>query len=104
MNIPQFTAQASLYRTSNRYRSSGAELVGSQSAQLVLPAYIPGPATQHDCSVCTGVCAIELELCGAGVALYVAGVCAATLGLGCAGAAAWGAAVLADCAEIYAGC
>lgn len=104
MNIPQFTAQASLYRTSNRYRSSSSEYDGAPSAHSIVSAYIPGPATQRECSVCTGTCDKLAGLCGAGVAATVAAVCVGTLGFGCAGAAAWGAAILADCAYGYAGC
>jgi hypothetical protein len=38
MNIPQFTAQTSLYRTSNRYRSSALDFGGSSPNQAVVPA------------------------------------------------------------------
>ncbi len=38
MNIPEFTAQASLYRTSNRYWSSALNLGGSLPNQPVVPA------------------------------------------------------------------
>lgn len=104
MNIPEFTGQASLYRTSNRYSSSGYGSAWSKSAEGIQPAYIPGPATRHDCGICTGICDKGAEICGAGVAAYVATICIGTLGFGCAGAAAAGAAVLAECAEAYAGC
>jgi hypothetical protein len=42
MNIPNFTAQASLYRASHSYRSSGSEFDGSLSAQSVFPAFYQG--------------------------------------------------------------
>jgi hypothetical protein len=49
MNIPAFTAQASLYRTSNRYRSSGREAGNLWSGESVVPAYYPGPAGEAAC-------------------------------------------------------
>jgi hypothetical protein len=52
MNIPEFTAQASLYRTSNRYRSSGSEFGDLGPGASVLPAYYPGPAAQAACNNC----------------------------------------------------
>jgi hypothetical protein len=52
MNIPQFTAQSSLYRTSNRYRSSGPEGGNLWSGDSVVPAYNPGPAAQAACNKC----------------------------------------------------
>lgn len=104
MNIPEFTAHASLYRTSNRYRSSSSEYGGPPSAHSVVPAYYPGPATQRECRVCTGTCEKLAGICGGGVAASVAAVCVGTLGLGCGAAVAWGAAILADCAYGFAGC
>jgi hypothetical protein len=56
MNIPAFSAQASLYKTSNRYRSSGGEFSGLPSAQPVVGAYYPGPATVANCRSCYQVC------------------------------------------------
>lgn len=63
MNIPAFTAQASLYRTSNRYRSSGAEFGGSIPAQSVVAAYYPGPSTQYRCNKCLQTCAFNKRDC-----------------------------------------
>lgn len=104
MSIPQFTAQASLYTTSNRYNFSIPAYSGSTSESSIVPAYIPGPATRRDCSVCTGICDKGAAICGVGAATYAAAVCAATLGVGCGAAVAAAAAVLAECAEAYAGC
>jgi hypothetical protein len=104
MNIPAFTAEASLYMTSNRYLSSSSEYSGPLSSYSIVPAYMPGPATQRECSVCTGTCDKLAGLCGAGVAATVAAICVGTLGFGCAGAVAWGGAILANCAYGYAGC
>jgi hypothetical protein len=63
MNIPQFTAQASLYRTSNRYRSSSADCDGSIPTQSVVAAYIPGPETQNKCSGCIQYCVVTRNIC-----------------------------------------
>ena len=52
MSIPEFTAQASLYRTSNRYRSSGSEFSGLPPTQSVVAAYYPGRSTQYRCNKC----------------------------------------------------
>jgi hypothetical protein len=63
MNIPQFTAQSSLYRTSNHYRSSAVEFDGSIPAQSVVAAYHPGPTTQYRCNKCLGTCAFDRDNC-----------------------------------------
>lgn len=52
MNIPEFTAQASLYKSSNRYRSSGLKC-DKGSGESIMPAYYPGPAAQAACNQCT---------------------------------------------------
>ena len=75
MNIPGFTAHASLYKTSNRYRTSGSEFDGSRPAQSVAAAYFPGPETQAKCNRCSEI------------ALRNFGVC---LGIGAAGSIACG--------------
>lgn len=56
MNIPEFTAQASLYRTSNRYRSSGSEVSDLPPIQSVVAAYHPGPTTRDNCNFCRRIC------------------------------------------------
>lgn len=63
MNIPEFTAEASLYRTSNCYRSSGSELGGSPYTQSVVAAYFPGDETQGKCSDCLEGCATTNASC-----------------------------------------
>ena len=63
MNIPAFTAQASLYRTSNRYRSSGFEAHGLRSSESVIAAYSPGQATLQRCRSCLNTCAFDRENC-----------------------------------------
>jgi hypothetical protein len=102
MNIPQFTAQSSLYRTSSRYRSSATE--GSMPAQSVLAAYIPGPQTQHDCSVCTDACARPRNVCLAKAAVEVTEACWASLGFGCGAAIALGYIQAGACYELYETC
>lgn len=104
MNIPEFTAQASLYRTSNRYRSSGGDFGGSMPAQSVVAAYIPGPETQNRCSGCTDVCVGLRNICLAKTAVEVLEGCLGTLGFGCGPAIAWGALQTAGCYAHYAEC
>lgn len=107
MNIPQFTAQASLYRPSRRYWSSGSEPKGSPSAQSVVTAYVPGPGTQHDCSACLETCAKTLTLCSAAAAGVAVGGCALSLftfGISCAGAAALAGTILEGCVASAAAC
>ena len=104
MNIPEFTAQASLYRTSNRYRSSVAEFAGSIADHSVVAAYIPGPRTQERCSGCTDICVGARNICLAGVGVSVLSACGLSLGFGCAGAYAWGAVQTAGCYAHYAEC
>jgi len=100
MNIPGFTAEASLYRTSRRYRSSASECDGAPSAQSVVAAYIPGPATQHDCEVCENACKVGYGLCIA-TALGIGGVgCALsifTFGISCAASLASAATIFKTC-------
>src|SRR5262245_10808751 len=52
MNIPQFTAQASLYRSSNLCRPAGPQGAKLWSGEGIAPAYYPGPATQAECQKC----------------------------------------------------
>lgn len=52
MNIPEFTAQASLYRTNNRYRSSGLESGDLWYSGSIVPTYYPGPAAKAACDKC----------------------------------------------------
>lgn len=63
MNIPQFTAQASLYKTSNGYRSSGCEFSHLPSGQSVVAAYHPGPTTRAICNGCLQVCSDNWHSC-----------------------------------------
>ena len=56
MSIPNFTAQASLYRSSRHYRGSAATPGGSRPGESVVLSYRPLPATQLDCYQCNGAC------------------------------------------------
>lgn len=78
MSIPAFSAQASLYRTSNRYRSSGAEFGGLIADQSVVAAYIPGPETQNKCSGCEDGCAVARNICLTKVGVTAFETCAGT--------------------------
>lgn len=104
MNVPAFSAQASLYRSNNRYYSSGAEFGGSISDQSVIAAYIPGPRTQERCSGCTDICVGLKDVCLAEVAISVAEACWGTLGFGCGAALAWGYVQAGGCYAHYAEC
>jgi hypothetical protein len=61
MNMPQFTADASLYRTERRYQASSGLLAADHSGQ-VFPALvgrwpIPGTQCEVNCiEVCTRFC------------------------------------------------
>ena len=105
MNIPAFTAQATLYRARNHYRSSVTDFGGVTADQSVVAAYVPGPATQQRCSDCLAIADFVRTGCLAWVAAQTALSCASTgiftLGLGCAGAAIWGAWQAAGCEEKY---
>ena len=68
MNIPKFTAQASLYRTSGHYRFSPSDSGGVPSNESVAPAYFPGSETQARCSGCLEGCAEALAYCSIGPA------------------------------------
>ena len=100
IKMPGFNAEATLYRSGNRYRSSGAEF----GAQSVVAAYIPGPETQNKCSGCTRACDIVNDACLAEVAASVSEACWGSLGWGCAGALAWGAWERAACRVNYEEC
>jgi hypothetical protein len=104
MNIPEFSAHVSIYRTSNRYVSSVAEFGGPVADQSVAAAYIPGPQTQHDCSVCTDACAVPRDICLAKVAVSVTEACWGSLGFGCGAAVAWGYFESASCYVPYEAC
>lgn len=104
MNIPQFTGQASLYRTNNRYYSSTADDTDFTTDQSVVAAYTPGPQTQNRCSGCTDVCVGVRDVCLAKVTASVLSTCGLSLGFGCAGAYAWAAFETAGCYAHYAEC
>lgn len=89
MRMPNFTAQASLYRSSRHYRGSATSLGGSLPGESIALAYYPGPATQAACQRCVGNCLKEF---GIESALIAAGVTAGCLTIvGCPAAVAAGA-------------
>jgi hypothetical protein len=102
MNIPAFTAQASLYRTSSRYRSCGSEFSGLPSAQSVVSAYYPGPGTTHDCQSCINTCLKVFGLCSAGAAAVVGVGCLAIVT--CPAAVAAATTIQEGCTVALAGC
>lgn len=104
MNIPEFTAQASLYTTRNYYRSSGARIGDSPADHSVMAAYIPGPETMNRCSGCTDVCVVTRDVCLAKTAGMVAEACWLSLGFGCGAAIALGYIQAASCEASYLSC
>jgi hypothetical protein len=64
VSIPQFTAEATLYRSRRQYRLSPTNSGAPQSDQPITPAYFPGPETMKECYHCTEVsCAREYGEC-----------------------------------------
>lgn len=104
MNLPEFSAQASLYRSRNNYRFSGGDFCDSIPAQSILPAYIPGSGTQNRCSGCTDICGDFRDVCLAKTALEVFEGCAETLLLGCGPVIAMGFLQTAACYAHYSEC
>jgi hypothetical protein len=78
MSIPQFTAQASLYRTMGHYRSSVSECDDTISSESIIPAYIPGPETRGDCTACVEKCITGYYGCMATSAFTCAVACGVT--------------------------
>lgn len=63
MSIPNFTAQASLYRSNMHYRGSAASPGGSPPSKSIVLAYRPLPATQIQCSQCNDACDFDWIAC-----------------------------------------
>lgn len=63
MNIPGFNAEASIYRTSGRYRSSGLGGGDASAGGAIFPAYYPGADTQARCNNCMTGCVEKFEYC-----------------------------------------
>jgi hypothetical protein len=94
MKIPEFTAQASLYKTHRSYRSSGLGFNSLPYTQRVEATYIPGPETQATCSNCLDGCAATLAQCSL---IAAAPLLACFFPPACPGAAATSGALLAAC-------
>jgi hypothetical protein len=99
--LPGFTAERSLRRSRRTYRTmcSAPSRVGSNPR--VVPAYMPGPATQARCNDCLSGCAEQLAWCSAGAAALVAGC---FFPPACAGAILAAAAAQAGCDANSVGC
>lgn len=79
INIPGFNAEATLYRTRNRYRVSGSASSASLTAQSVVPALNSEDSAR--CSACENKCNGSYADCvGIATATWLAGLgaCAAT--------------------------
>jgi hypothetical protein len=102
MSIPNFTAQASLYKSSRHYRGAAPSPDGSPPGGLIVPAYFPGSATEADCQTCVGDCT---DAYNTATAIAAAGTVAGCLTLfGCPAAVAAGAAAQAGADEVLAAC
>jgi hypothetical protein len=105
MNMPAFSAQASLYRASNHYRSSVADFGGLTTDQSVIAAYITGSDTQQRCSDCLQIPRLKRDICLAKTAWMVASYCGITgiftFGSSCAVAIGMGALQTAACEADY---
>ena len=98
MNIPEFTAQSSLYRTNNLYHHSAGSAYGDlRSGESIVPAYYPGTETQKSCNRCN-----EIALRNYGGCLAIG---ATACGLGCIASGPFYAACFAGCmGGVLAGC
>jgi hypothetical protein len=103
MTIPRFSAEASLYRTRNRYHLSSSDFEGP-GEHTIVPAYLPGPQTRERCSGCTDVCVAVKDVCLAKVAVMVTQACWGSLGFGCGAAIAWGYMQSGGCYASYSAC
>lgn len=92
--MPGFTAESSLRRSSRTYRTAWSGSRSAGTGPVVVPAYMPGPATQARCSDCMSGCAEDLVLCSASAAVLLAGCVIPPL---CPAAAAAAGAVIAGC-------
>jgi hypothetical protein len=108
MNIPRFTAAASLYTTTNHYRASSLDFGEIQSAGTIYPSYFPGSDTRNNCRECEADCGLDYVKCtGSALAGAIAGCAISsifTLGAGCAVAGAGLAAAYALCNVYLGGC
>lgn len=103
MSIPQFTAQASLYRTRRHYRGLSSDLGGLLPGEPIVPAYFPGSGTQHDCSTCLESAVKGNYICVGPPTATAAAVCLTsswfTFGISCAAAVAGAAIALELCSS-----
>jgi hypothetical protein len=105
MRLPLFTAQASLYRTSNRYRSSGGDYENWMAHELVVAAYIPGPETRQRCAECTHSCESVRNACLYKVAAAALEQCILSGSFwGCGKVVVESLGPAADCYQVYEAC
>jgi hypothetical protein len=101
MKIPEFTAEASLYRTTGRYRVSASDFGVSPPSEAIVPAYLPGPETQARCNSCMEKCADRAAYCNAAAMAPLAGC---VFPPACPVAAATAGGLLAGCQTALLGC
>ena len=104
MTAPSFSAQASLYRTGNRYHASVGDGGAPMADDGVVAAYLPGRETLNRCSGCTDTCVGLRSVCIAKVAWIETQACLASFGIACGPIAAWAAFEIAGCYGHYAKC
>lgn len=108
MNVPEFTAEASLYRTTGHYRSGAGNTAQDKllSDQSLIPAYYPGSqATRDACDRCLVRSARDYTTCLAAAAVgsipctIFYGACFGAAAAVCWGYLAWhiGECVTDDC-------
>jgi hypothetical protein len=84
MNLPNFTAEASTYRSRHIYSASLSGTNHWETDQTIVPSYRPGKETLDSCYSCTeDGCSGALADCyaGAGLACIFPPACAAAVGL-----------------------
>lgn len=104
MNIPSFTAQASVYRSQGTYRVAALSSSTSARVDAIVPAFIPSETSQDACRGCTDRCDNLRNICMGKVAIEAAEACLFSFGTGCAGAAAWALIETGGCYAHYAEC
>jgi hypothetical protein len=103
MSIPNFTAQASLYRSSRHYRGSAASSGSSRPGGSIVLAYRPLPATQIQCSECNDSCSFSNSVCNGELVTPLAALCGFSL-FTLPGACAAASYAQLYCDALYAGC
>jgi len=100
MNMPGFTAEASVYKTSKHYRAS-VSVLSTSVPEIIVPVYYPSPKTRSDCNTCLEDCVTGSIECDAAAAAILAGCIFPPL---CPGAVAAAGAALLGCQTAFLTC